>query len=225
MRIKEKRRIVQLLRLTTVDTILEKLKSIPGTKVINPLFAGLCSTDEVVRWHAITAMGSVVADIADREMETARIIMRRLMWSLNDESGGIGWGAPEAMAEIMSCHRGIAEEYSHMLVSYMREDGNFQEHEIMQRGVLWGVARLAQAWLDLMQKWNATHYTMPYLASNDAFNRGLAIWALDQLHSSEAHAPITNLLHDTSEVRFYWNRSFITETVGQLAAKALANST
>lgn len=25
-------------------------------------------------------------------MDSARIVMRRLMWSLNDESGGIGWG-------------------------------------------------------------------------------------------------------------------------------------
>jgi hypothetical protein len=46
-------------------------------------------------------MGEVMAHLADKDMESARVIMRRLMWSLNDESGGIGWGAPEAMGEIV----------------------------------------------------------------------------------------------------------------------------
>eukprot|EP00362_Geleiidae_sp_MMETSP1317_P000447 CAMPEP_0201284794 /NCGR_PEP_ID=MMETSP1317-20130820/84991_1 /ASSEMBLY_ACC=CAM_ASM_000770 /TAXON_ID=187299 /ORGANISM="Undescribed Undescribed, Strain Undescribed" /LENGTH=71 /DNA_ID=CAMNT_0047606373 /DNA_START=1077 /DNA_END=1289 /DNA_ORIENTATION=- len=69
-------------------------------------------------------------------MEEARIVMRRMLWSMNDESGGIGWGVPEAMAEVMTCNKGLAEEYIHMLISYMREDGeelfqdgNFLEHE------------------------------------------------------------------------------------------------
>jgi len=58
-------------------------------------------------------------------MESARVIMRRLMWSLNDESGGIGWGAPEAMGEIMARHEQLTKEYSAILGSYIREDGKF----------------------------------------------------------------------------------------------------
>lgn len=55
--------------------------------------------------------------------------MCRLMWTLNDESGGIGWGAPETMAEAMACHPHIAEEYVCILLFYIREDGNFLEYE------------------------------------------------------------------------------------------------
>jgi len=36
------------------------------------------------------------------------------MWSLNDESGGIGWGAPEAMGAIMARHTGLADEYANI---------------------------------------------------------------------------------------------------------------
>jgi len=43
----------------------------------------------------------------------------------------------------------LAEEYLHMLVSYMREDGpkafqdgNFIELPMLQRGLLWGIGRL-----------------------------------------------------------------------------------
>ena len=55
-------------------------------------------------------MGAVVAHLAEKDMESARVVMRRLMCSLNDESGGIGWGAPEAMGEIIASHEGLASE-------------------------------------------------------------------------------------------------------------------
>ena len=95
--------------------------------------------------------GWLVPAIAEKELEAARIVMRRFLWSLNDESGGIGWGAPEAMAEIM-CHSPVLRhEYLHMLISYMREDGenlfedgNYLELPMLQRGLLWGIGRLCQ---------------------------------------------------------------------------------
>ena len=58
--------------------------------------------DELIRWRAVSAMGIVTAALADARMDAARVIMRRMMWQLNDESGGIGWGIPEAMGEIMA---------------------------------------------------------------------------------------------------------------------------
>jgi len=90
-----------------------------------------------------------MATLADADMEAARVVMRRMIWQLNEESGGIGWGMPEAMGETMARHEGLAQEYAHMLVSYIQEDGNFLEHVPLQRGVLWGLGRLAQArpWL------------------------------------------------------------------------------
>jgi len=96
--------------------------------VINPLFSFLYNNDEQVRWRTVTAFGAVVAKLADEDMEAARIIMRRLMWNLNDESGGIGWGSPEAMGETLARHEGLAKEYARILLSYARQDGNYLEH-------------------------------------------------------------------------------------------------
>ena len=73
------------------------------------------------------------------------------MWSLNDESGGIGWDAPEAMSEIIASHEGLAKEYTNVLISYVREDGNFLEYEPLQRGAVWGIGSVAQARPDLVQ--------------------------------------------------------------------------
>jgi len=121
------------------------LTAIPPRRAVNPLFSFFCSVTPLLRWRAVSGMGVVVSRLAETQMESARVVMRRLMWSLNDESGGIGWGAPEALGEITARHSLLAGEYAHILVSYIRPDGNFLEHPVLQRGLLWGLGRLAHA--------------------------------------------------------------------------------
>lgn len=120
-------------------------------KVVNPLFRYIQSVDEPVRSRAITSMGQVVATLANNNMESARIIMRRLMWSLNDESGGIGWGAPEAMGEIMAVHKGLAQEFHKILLSYVDSDGNYLEYEPLRQGAVRGLRRLLEAQPQIME--------------------------------------------------------------------------
>ena len=223
MGIKEKRRISKLLGSSDIEAVIQELRQLPPARVINPLIGSLCSNDETVRWHAITTLGLVVAALADRDMEAARVVMRRFMWSLNDESGGIGWGAPEAMGEIMAYHDALAQEYGHILVAYMREDGFFLELEMLQRGLMWGLGRLAQARASLLLEKKAATYLLPYLRSADAVVRGLAAWTLGLLHEKEAVPGLEHLLPDPAQVRHYLNRTFVDETVGSLAEKALAN--
>ena len=119
------------------------LTALPPRRAVNPLFSFFCSATPLLRWRAISGMGVVVSRLAVTQMESARVVMRRLMWSLNDESGGIGWGAPEALGEITARHALLAGEYAHILVSYICPDGNFLEHPVLQRGLLWGLGRLA----------------------------------------------------------------------------------
>ncbi|MBW2466828.1 MAG: HEAT repeat domain-containing protein [Deltaproteobacteria bacterium] len=223
MGIREKRRITKLLESSDIEAVIHELRQYPAAKAINPLIGGLCSNNETVRWHAVTALGQVVADLAGHDMEAARIVMRRLMWSLNDESGGIGWGAPEAMGEIMACHDGLAEEYTHILVAYMREDGFYLELEQLQHGLMWGLARLALVKPELLNQKNAAVYLMPYLRSVDSTVRGLAAWTLGLLGSKQASEDIAKLIDDPVPLRLFLDRTFVTETVGGLAHKALAN--
>lgn len=216
-----KRKALDLLGQDDFDQALDELCRLPGRRVINPLFSFLCHIDQKIKWRAVTAMGVIVANLAEKDMESARVIMRRLMWMLNDESGGIGWGAPEAMAEIMACHEGLAKEYVHILVSYMREDANFLEHEILQRGVVWGVGRLAQTCPRLLQSKNAIQCLQPYLDSKDATVRGLAAWAMGLLGANTSRAKIEGLLGDNAAVEIYLNRKLIVWHVNDLAEEAL----
>jgi hypothetical protein len=213
--------MADLLRDGDLDRLLVELRQWPPGKLLNPLFSGICSADEQVKWRAVAAMGQTVARLADQDMEAARVVMRRFMWSLNDESGGIGWGVPEAMAEVMAAHAGLAEEYAHILVAFMRKDGFYLEYEPLQRGLMWGLARLARVRPGLLRDRDASLYLQSYLDSPDAQVRGLAALALGYLKDSKAAPQLETLRADAAPVRFYEEGRIKTAAVGELAGRAL----
>ena len=192
-----KKRIYDLLKSHDLDSALEQISLLPRRQVINPLFSFLYDKDQNVKWGAVKAIGTVVAELANEDMESARVVMRRLMWNLNDESGGIGWGSPEAMGEILSSDKILAKEYAPILLSYAREDGNFQEHELMQRGVIWGIGRLAGTSPDLVK--DALPFLMDFLESPDGVVRGLTAKIMGLLRAQKAHISLESLMDDETE--------------------------
>ena len=142
---KLKRKIRALLAKGDFAGAMEEIRGFPARQAINPLISFLCDKDEDIKKKAVRAMGLIVSKLADHDIESARVIMRRLMWSLNDESGGIGWGAPEAMAEIMSKHEKLAEEYFKILISYSEPGKNYIENSALQESVRNGIKRLSKA--------------------------------------------------------------------------------
>jgi hypothetical protein len=216
-----KNKILKQLKKKDFEKSLEEICQWPARQVVNPLFSFLYSGDENIKWRSITALGKVVSHLAERDLESARIVMRRLMWNLNDESGGIGWGSPEAMGEIMARNPNLAQEFSNILVSYIRPDGNFLEHEILQRGVLWGLGRLAYARPHLVEE--AATLLRPYLQSKDPTLRGLAAWTAGALPSESTLSLIKNLLNDKKKVKIYLDGSLVECSIYQLAKEALAD--
>ena len=215
-----KRRVLEILKSENLDQVLDELCRLPARQVVNSLFSSLCSSDEQTKWRAVTAMGTVVANLADEDIESARVIIRRLMWSLNDESGGIGWGAPEAIGEILACHEQLAREYANILTSYIKEDGNFLEHEPLQKGAMWGVARLAQVRPHLIQ--DTKSYLIQRLDSSDARVKGLAALTLCLLGAEEVRLQLEGLFRDDAEIHLYLDRKMGVRRVCELAELALA---
>lgn len=224
MRISDKKKIIRLMATQDLSGILAKLADYTPKALVNPLFSGICHADSTTHWHAVIAMGTTVVRLADQDMEAARVVMRRFMWSLNDESGGIGWGAPEAMAECITCHPKLAEEYCHILVTYMREDGFYLEYPPLQRGLMWGICRAATKRKELLRTHHAATYLPPYLASQDPTVRGLACRAIGSLGNAEVHLTLAPLRADHEPVAWYSPEEdrVITSTVSEQAREALS---
>jgi len=212
-------RVDELLSADDFEAGLAELVRMPARRVVNPLFASLCNPDELHKMRAAKAMGVIVAELAETDMEAARVIMRRFMWNLNDESGGIGWGSPEAMGEIMAVSEKLAREYAHVLVSFIREDGNFLEHIILQRGVLWALARLAEVRPQLLKTF--VPHILPYSGSNDATLRGLAAKTLGAIGADSARPQLISLLQDQTLIDIFLDGQIQAFTVSELASEAL----
>ncbi len=218
--------LLEILRQKDVRTIFSSLQKYGERDLIRPLFSALYHPEDSVRWHAVSAFGWVVDRVARQDLESARVVMRRFLWSLNDESGGIGWGSPEAMAEIMARNDALFLEYYHMLISYMREDGpelfqngNYLELPQLQRGVLWGIGRLAGHGELLIQN-GVVADLLPYLQSADGPVRGISAWSLGILKAGSAKKPIQQLFDDRRPVTLYCDGEIIETTVSELARQA-----
>jgi len=211
--------ILRLLKEESLAGALEALSLMPPRRVVNPLFSLILSTEPGIKWRAVTAMGETVARLAGRDMESARVIMRRFMWQLNDESGGIGWGCPESMGEIMAIHEGLAREFSPVLISYINEQGNYLEYEPLRAGAVWGIGRLAQSRPQRARE--AGDHLGPLVGSADPLVRGLAVWTLGSLRAKKATSLMKTLLEDRAVFELYRNRELKIYSVKDLAQEAL----
>jgi hypothetical protein len=147
-----KKDVLNFLSQKDFEKNLNDIHKFPPMKVVNSLFSFLVNTNMIIKTNAVKAMGEVVSKLAEKDIESARIIMRRLMLSLTEESGGIGWGSPEAMGEIMARSEKLAKEYHKILISYADGGGNFLDFKGLQKSVVAGLKRLAEVHPDLVKE-------------------------------------------------------------------------
>lgn len=81
------------------------------------LLSFLADPDPTLKYAAAEALGRRVAADAAADAEQGREVMRRLVWSLNEESGAVPFGAPEAMGAIMAHAPVLAAEFASILLS------------------------------------------------------------------------------------------------------------
>lgn len=136
------------------DDFAKELDEVPSRELVGPLFSCLPLGGEATD-RAASALGKAVSRMADEHIEEARNVVRRLMWHMNEESGNIGWGIPEAFAEILAQHRRLGDEFYPILNSYIIDTGkgdNFCDNNVLRRSCFRAVERFALARPDLASK-------------------------------------------------------------------------
>lgn len=216
---------------------ISELDEVPARRLPGPLFSLLLDPEPLVRWRAVEAFGRAVARMADAPpgdkmgggIEQARVILRQCLWRLNEESGGLGWGAPEALGESLARHARLAGEFHRVLASYVREEttgeGNYLEHVPLRRGVFWALGRLAEARPELLR--SEVPALLAGLAEEDPANRGLCARALGLVCAGGdfplVRQALERLAEDPAEFELYSDGELALPTVGQAARAALEN--
>ncbi|MDR0465727.1 MAG: HEAT repeat domain-containing protein [Deltaproteobacteria bacterium] len=159
---------------------LERLTAEAPLSFVGPLMSRL-PQGGAQTGRAAAALGACVAAIARERPEEARVIMRRFMWHMNEESGNLGWGVPQSMAETLARSALLAEEFSRVLLSYIRDTGredNFVEYAPLRRSCYWAAGRLLQARPEFAA--SALPLLRAGLLDEDIPCRGMAAWAIAQ---------------------------------------------
>jgi hypothetical protein len=174
---KTRQKVGQILQRQDKTQALDQLTRIPDRQLVGHLIFYFYAGDELLRFRSITAMGLLGKRLADGRMENARDVMRRLMWNLNDESGGIGWGSAEAMGEILGQSPDLAAEFDSILFSFLDPKANFIDNPMLQQGILWGIGTYAKTAPEQINDYRAG-LIFPFLDAADPVTRGYAIRAL-----------------------------------------------
>ena len=179
----------------------------PG--VARALVSLLYDPDELVRWRAVSGLGH----LAGSHPEQARPLVTRLVWTLNDESGGIGWMSAPALGEIGRNAPPLLREAVRVVVHYL-------DDPTLLAGVLWAIGRLAPAYPE------ETREVVPEitgrLAGDDPQVRANAALALGAIGDARARAALAALAGDERPARVYVDGRLVTQPVREWVGGALA---
>jgi HEAT repeat protein len=96
----------------------------------------LFDPEPLLRWRAVEAAGQVAAAHARRDLEPARELVRRVLWLMNDESGGVLWVGPQVLGAALANVPALRTELLEVLASFLEE-------EPFRSGTRWGLWRVA----------------------------------------------------------------------------------
>lgn len=132
-----------ILRQWLLDANYESILEVAEYKngILSQLTALTYEDDTTISNRAIKASGLAARVIARRNPEYVRNYLLRLFWLVNDESGSIGWRAPELIGEIL--HRCPQfDQFFPMLISLL--DLEEEDAPRLRAGTLWAIGRVAQ---------------------------------------------------------------------------------
>lgn len=178
-----------------------------GRGGVRALVSLLYDPDELVRWRAVSALGQ----LAGADPDLARPLVTRLLWTLNDESGGIGWMSAPALGEIGRCAPPLLREAVRVVVHYL-------DDPTLLSGVLWAIGRLAPAFP--VETREVVPQIVRCCTSPDPAARANAARALGEIGDVRAREALERLGADDELARVYDEGELATRTVGDWARAA-----
>jgi hypothetical protein len=215
-----KKKLHQALESNDLETVVALVKE--NRKVLSLLVRAAYDKETLVGWRAIKALGLSAQALVGTDYDFLRETVRKLLWSLSDESGGIGWAAPELLGEIVSAD----PQRFNDIIPLIAEVYDIEE-KVFRPGILYALGKIAEKSPDLV---------MPY---KDFIRRALSgggplsrVFALDLLKTLKSRLGkedmdnltevIQSLLSDHSEAWVYKNDRFINVEIGEYARSFLS---
>lgn len=186
--------------------------AVKNRRVFRSLISLAYNKEDVVSWRAIEAMGKAAGAVAGENPSLVRDVVQRLIWSMSEESGGIGWSAPEMLGEIVRSSPAVFADIPPIILS-------FHEEEMFLKGVLWAMGRIADAGISPPQ--GAAELARRCLGSEDPVARAFALIAISKMDLNREDGAVCALTRDNATVRIYDDGELQELTVGEIARRAV----
>jgi hypothetical protein len=180
------------------------------------LLGALYDPDELIRWRTIEAFGEVAVMYDAQNQERVRVMLRGLFWIMNDESGGLGWNAPEAIGQVLYRLPNFIPDFGRILASFTVE-------EPFERGTHWALTQIVplspKTFEDIGEE------ILSSLKNQDPYIRAYAAQILPYLPKDDTVTnQLSDLIEDKTALSIYdTNTGAFTETtVAQTAKVALS---
>jgi hypothetical protein len=174
----------------------------------------LYEIDESTRWSAIEATAKLMQRWWQlKQQEKVRDFIRNLFWSMTDESGGVGWSSPQAIAEIIVNIPETLDPYGSMMIAYSIEE------QPLMKGSLWGIGRMGKMIAEAVDFFQEK--ILAVFQSEDTEILGLALWAMGEVGFKPSLSYLENLQERNEPVRIYIDGDFSEKPLGQWAEEAM----
>ncbi len=187
-------------------------------RVLGKLLSLTYDADPAVAWGAVEAMGAAASRLTDEDPDFVRHHLRRLHWLLQEESGGICWYSPQAMAEIVARRPEAFADYIPIVVNLLMETAE-EDLEHFRPGMIWAVGRLG-AWARPAMS-DVLPSVVAALDHPDALVRAAAVWCLGRTGHVEELEARPALLEDEAPSALFHDGALHAVTVAAVAREAL----
>lgn len=171
--------------------------------------------DDSTTWPAIEAT-ALLMQRWWKLGDTDRVVdyIRRQFWSINDESGEIGWNAPAIVAEIIIAIPELLVPNGSIMISRALE-----EPPLVKSG-LWGIGRLGTKITESVERFQ--DLVLAAFKSDDPEIIGYAAWALGEAKFPLALSYLESLQDRQELVQIYIDGQFQGKSIGTWAKDAIS---
>lgn len=208
-----KNKVKELLRAKAYNEIAELAKTDKG--VIRQTISLAYDKEDPMTWRAIEAIGFIAGALSVERIDIIKDTIRRLLWSMSEESGGIGWSSAEMLGEIIKAN---PDEFTDIIPIVW----SFKDEEMFRPGTIWAMGRIALERTDLAEFILKDLQLMT--TDKNPTVRGYAALVVGIMGAGEFAEDIKNLADDNSSINFYQDGDLIKRTVGEIAEEAISRT-
>lgn len=181
-------------------------------RIVNTLISLTYDADPLIHWRALDAIGRCAEHFCSSRTEALRNLLRRLFWQMTDESGAMGWHAPEAIGEIIRADPHAFADFIPMTVSLL--DLEPEDLPRFLPGTLYALGRIGEKTPDSVK--GALPGILAALTEKGTQTRAMAVWCLGRIGERAVLVQRPELAEDQGKAIVYKDEQLLETTVAAL---------